>query len=111
MGLDQMINDKKNYGRGRETDEFHTPKKLGTAKNPARLVVHTEEEREEVRTICAENGWVERTKVKPSWEKDLNDLETLQRDNKPKVNEHNTGRNDPCHCGSGKKFKKCCLHK
>jgi uncharacterized protein YecA (UPF0149 family) len=19
-----------------------------------------------------------------------------------------TGRNDPCHCGSGKKFKKCC---
>jgi len=22
-----------------------------------------------------------------------------------------TGRNDPCPCGSGKKFKKCCLHK
>jgi uncharacterized protein YchJ len=22
----------------------------------------------------------------------------------------NVGRNDPCHCGSGKKFKKCCLH-
>lgn len=21
-----------------------------------------------------------------------------------------TGRNDPCPCGSGKKFKKCCLH-
>ena len=21
------------------------------------------------------------------------------------------GRNDPCHCGSGKKFKKCCLNK
>ena len=21
----------------------------------------------------------------------------------------NIGRNDPCHCGSGKKFKKCCL--
>ncbi|MEG0885302.1 MAG: SEC-C metal-binding domain-containing protein, partial [Janthinobacterium sp.] len=19
-----------------------------------------------------------------------------------------TGRNDPCHCGSGKKYKKCC---
>ena len=19
------------------------------------------------------------------------------------------GRNDPCHCGSGKKYKKCCL--
>ena len=22
-----------------------------------------------------------------------------------------TGRNDPCHCGSGKKYKKCCLAK
>ena len=21
------------------------------------------------------------------------------------------GRNDPCNCGSGKKFKKCCLYK
>ncbi|MFQ9949657.1 MAG: SEC-C metal-binding domain-containing protein [Escherichia coli] len=21
-----------------------------------------------------------------------------------------TGRNDPCPCGSGKKFKQCCLH-
>ena len=21
---------------------------------------------------------------------------------------NNLGRNDPCHCGSGKKFKKCC---
>lgn len=20
------------------------------------------------------------------------------------------GRNDPCHCGSGRKFKKCCLN-
>jgi len=23
----------------------------------------------------------------------------------------NTGRNDPCHCGSGKKYKRCCLDK
>jgi hypothetical protein len=22
-----------------------------------------------------------------------------------------TGRNDPCHCGSGQKYKKCCLAK
>jgi SEC-C motif-containing protein len=25
----------------------------------------------------------------------------------PLVREHKLGRNDPCHCGSGKKFKKC----
>ncbi|WP_296250092.1 UPF0149 family protein [Pseudomonas sp. UBA4194] len=28
----------------------------------------------------------------------------------PVVNEVKTGRNDPCPCGSGKKFKQCCLH-
>ena len=25
--------------------------------------------------------------------------------------EANLGRNDPCHCGSGKKYKQCCLGK
>jgi uncharacterized protein len=25
-------------------------------------------------------------------------------------NEERVGRNDPCPCGSGKKYKKCCLH-
>ena len=29
---------------------------------------------------------------------------------RPIVNEHFLlGRNDPCHCGSGKKYKRCCL--
>lgn len=26
------------------------------------------------------------------------------------TNRHKIGRNDPCPCGSGKKYKKCCLH-
>jgi preprotein translocase subunit SecA len=26
----------------------------------------------------------------------------------PKKNEHKVGRNDPCICGSGKKYKNCC---
>lgn len=29
---------------------------------------------------------------------------------KPVVNEPKVGRNEPCPCGSGKKFKQCCLH-
>ncbi|MGE5362380.1 MAG: SEC-C metal-binding domain-containing protein [Bacteroidales bacterium] len=24
---------------------------------------------------------------------------------------HHLGRNDPCHCGSGRKYKQCCLEK
>jgi len=27
----------------------------------------------------------------------------------PKVKENKIGRNDPCPCGSGKKYKNCCL--
>ena len=28
----------------------------------------------------------------------------------PFIRDDKVGRNDPCPCGSGKKFKKCCLH-
>mgnify|MGYP000038231312 CR=1 FL=1 len=32
-------------------------------------------------------------------------------DNQPIIRAtHKSGRNDPCPCGSGKKYKKCCLH-
>jgi uncharacterized protein YecA (UPF0149 family) len=27
----------------------------------------------------------------------------------PKIKEHKIGRNDPCPCGSWKKYKNCCL--
>lgn len=29
----------------------------------------------------------------------------------PATEAKNLGRNDPCHCGSGKKYKQCCLPK
>jgi hypothetical protein len=32
-------------------------------------------------------------------------------DEEPEPVRKKVGRNDPCPCGSGKKFKKCCLHK
>jgi uncharacterized protein YecA (UPF0149 family) len=30
--------------------------------------------------------------------------------NQPVIKKKKIGRNDPCPCGSGKKYKKCCLH-
>jgi hypothetical protein len=27
------------------------------------------------------------------------------------MTDHNLGRNDPCRCGSGRKYKHCCLEK
>lgn len=31
-----------------------------------------------------------------------------ENEERPKIDAHNVGRNEPCPCGSGKKFKKCC---
>lgn len=32
-----------------------------------------------------------------------------EEESKPKIDAANVGRNDPCPCGSGKKYKKCCM--
>jgi len=32
-----------------------------------------------------------------------------EEESKPQIDAQNVGRNEPCPCGSGKKFKKCCL--
>ncbi|WP_029036944.1 SEC-C metal-binding domain-containing protein [Salinimicrobium xinjiangense] len=37
-------------------------------------------------------------------------LEAIEEMNKPLRSEKKIGRNDPCPCGSGKKYKKCCLN-
>jgi len=34
----------------------------------------------------------------------------LKEKNEPFVNINKTGRNDKCHCGSGKKYKQCCIY-
>lgn len=36
------------------------------------------------------------------------EIQRAWRDSKRIVNENKIGRNDPCPCGSGKKYKKCC---
>ncbi|OEK09414.1 hypothetical protein A8C32_11900 [Flavivirga aquatica] len=43
---------------------------------------------------------------------DFNDdlLEDYYKTTEPVITEAKIGRNDPCHCGSGKKYKKCCLN-
>lgn len=51
------------------------------------------------------------TKGAPSWrwEPDPDDANWVGPE-EPTVNEPKIGRNDPCPCGSGKKFKKCCMN-
>ncbi len=47
------------------------------------------------------------------WDKILDakkrkEIKKEQRKSKTLIKEHKIGRNDPCPCGSGKKYKKCC---
>ena len=82
--------------------------KLGTKKNPAVVRVQTEEKRKEVTTLFEENHWEYSIVLEPDQPEDITDLEKLQNPLKPMTAERKVGRNEPCPCGSGKKYKKCC---
>lgn len=81
---------------------------LGTANLPLTLVVGSDERRVEVQAIVDEHGLVANIDVDSSQEENLRELEGVL--NKPKTQrfEKTPKRNDPCSCGSGKKYKKCC---
>ena len=82
--------------------------KLGTEKNPAVVTVQTEERLKEVASIFEENGWKNTIELEPDKPEDTTDLEILLNPQTPRIVEKKVGRNEPCPCGSGKKYKKCC---
>jgi len=82
--------------------------KLGTEKKPAFVNVQTEERLKEVALIFEENGWKHTIELEPDKSEDITDLERLLNPPKPKIAEKKIGRNEPCPCGSGNKYKKCC---
>ena len=82
--------------------------KLGTEKKPAVVNVQTKKRRKEVATLFEKNGWNYIVELEPDKPEDITDLEILLNPAKPKIVEEKVGRNEPCPCGSGKKYKKCC---
>ena len=84
---------------------------LGSKKKPIILRVQNLNRANEVAAICDEHGWIYILGIEPDKSEDISDLERLLNPPKPQVKNFDIGRNDPCHCGSGKKYKKCCLQK
>jgi SWIM/SEC-C metal-binding protein len=82
--------------------------KLGTEKNPAVVNVKTKKRMEEVTSIFEKNGWKYKINIDRNKSEDITDLDMLMNWPKPTEAEKKVGRNEPCPCGSGKKFKKCC---
>lgn len=84
------------------------PVKLGTEKNPAVVHVKTKKRMQEVAKIFEENNWEYKIELGADTPEDITDLEILLNRPEPKEAEKKVGRNEPCPCGSGKKYKKCC---
>jgi len=81
---------------------------LGTSANPAVLRVRTQARAEELLALCDERGWKAIVGIEPDAEEEVSDLERLLLPQAPIRAGAAVGRNDPCPCGSGRKFKKCC---
>jgi SWIM/SEC-C metal-binding protein len=85
--------------------------KLGTEKNAARGHVQTFERAHQVLKICDDNGWKVVIGIEPDKPEDIIEVNRLLYPPEPQKAEQKVGRNAPCPCGSGKKFKKCCMAK
>lgn len=82
--------------------------KLGTDKNPAVVTVPTKKRLKEVTHLFEEKGWKYKIELEPDKPEDIADLTRLLNPLKPAIAEKKIGRNEPCPCGSGKKYKNCC---
>ncbi len=81
--------------------------KLGSEKNPLTLFVNSDERKLEVETLVADNGLFAHVTIDNTADENINELSVIL--NKPATRfEKTPNRNEPCSCGSGKKYKKCC---
>lgn len=82
--------------------------KLGTEKNPLTLVVTNEARKQALETLITENMLFAEITVDSTATENINELNTIL--NKPTTTtfDKTPNRNEPCLCGSGKKYKKCC---
>jgi len=82
--------------------------KLGSEKQPAMARVKSQKRAEEILSICTRHGWKVIVGIEPNKPEDISDVERLLHPPEAAQAQTRVGRNDPCPCGSGKKYKKCC---
>jgi SWIM/SEC-C metal-binding protein len=97
--------------------------KLGTEKKPVRFRVRTEERLQQIASLCDQNGWIFIGGYEPDESEDISEVEYMLNPqafkSQPRMGKSDSitiahenpkiGRNEPCPCGSGKKYKKCCM--
>ncbi|MBF4364403.1 PBPRA1643 family SWIM/SEC-C metal-binding motif protein, partial [Vibrio anguillarum] len=82
--------------------------KAGTDEAPINVVVPTEARKSEIEILLSEHSIVADIVIDSKQPENTVELDTLL--NKPKTITYGKtpNRNEPCTCGSGKKYKKCC---
>lgn len=84
--------------------------RLGSEKRPVIVRVKTEGRARAITAACSARGWQCIAGVEPDEPEDISDFERLMNPVPPARSEK-VGRNEPCPCGSGKKYKRCCADK
>jgi len=85
--------------------------KLGTSKKPAVVRVQTQKKAAEIVASCDKHGIKVIVGIEPDKPEDISDVERVLNPSQPIRIAATVNRNDPCPCGSGKKYKKCCMNK
>ncbi|NRA70137.1 MAG: SEC-C domain-containing protein [Gammaproteobacteria bacterium] len=82
--------------------------KLGTEESPLTLVVASQTRFDEIDELVKANQLFANITIEADGQENIVELDTIL--NKPTTTtfDKKQNRNDPCSCGSGKKFKKCC---
>jgi SWIM/SEC-C metal-binding protein len=80
----------------------------GSKSAPLSLSVSSESRKAEIDALLAEHSLFANVELNADQEENIIELDVLL--NKPAtvMLEQTPSRNDPCSCGSGKKYKKCC---
>lgn len=82
--------------------------KLGTQKYPLTLVVTSEERKIEIDKMLLDNDLFADITIDESSEENIVELTGMLNKATTTTFEKTPNRNEPCSCGSGKKYKKCC---
>ena len=82
--------------------------KIGTKKFPLTLVVGSDARQQEIAAQVQAAGLFADISIDSDAPESIAELTALLSKGDTIKSDKTPSRNDPCHCGSGKKYKKCC---
>lgn len=94
--------------KGHDSYSDNRESKPGTENFPISVNVQSDERKAEVEALLKEHSLFATITVNDSEAENIAELDSLISTPKTVVVEEVPKRNEPCSCGSGKKYKKCC---